>query len=403
VLVLFIAALAEGLADANRQYLSKLDAQLIVLGDRADGILTASRVGRSRMAAVERVDGVASAGAIGFSSATIIAPQTKSGAPLRVSLVGVEPGKPGEPTLQGRGLSTIRRPVVLDRSVLNQLALSVGDPHRRDPPWGTQNQTYTLRVVGISDGQTYLFQPTLFIYVHRIASAKGRRIAGAELTVGAMAVDDDRRRSRPCRRGCSTASTRGSSDRSPDLREPAGLLGGERSLQSAFAAHRRARDRQVLQSDPQKVPQIGVLKPSVRATRRSDGGADPAGHLIRVPSAARSRCCSAWDAGLGAWRSRGLGWRLRSRPCCWLDRSAAACRFGIGLYRAAARRTVNPVMYAGSPQRHRAYTSGQPINAVGRLAGRQIRQFIVLVGPSGSGNHAAGHPGGAAGAQPARS
>lgn len=193
VLVLFIAALAEGLADANRQYLSKLDAQLMVLGDRADGILTASRIGRSRMAAVDRVDGVAAAGAIGFSTATIIDPQTASGTPLRVSLVGVEPGKPGEPpAYEGRGLSTIQAAeVVLDRGVLNSLKLSVGDMITIQTTQGTQDQTYALRVVGISDGETYLFQPTLFVPMFtwdRVRPKGEGEAAGAELTVGAIAV-----------------------------------------------------------------------------------------------------------------------------------------------------------------------------------------------------------------------
>ncbi len=196
VLVLFIAALAEGLADANRQYLSKLDAQLIVLGDRADGILTASRIGRSRMAAVERIDGVAAAGALGFSTATIIDPPTAKGTPLRVSLVGVEPGKPGEPpAYEGRGLSTIQAPeVVLDRGVLNQLKLSVGDMITIQTTQGTQDQTYSLKVVGISDGETYLFQPTLFVPMFtwdRVRPKGEGEIAGSELTVGAIAVKLD--------------------------------------------------------------------------------------------------------------------------------------------------------------------------------------------------------------------
>lgn len=196
VLVLFIAALAEGLADANRQYLSKLDAQLMVLGDRADGILTASRIGRSRMAAVDRVDGVAAAGALGFSTATIIDPTTAKGSALRVSLVGVEPGKPGEPpAFEGRGLSTIQAPeVVLDRGVLNQLKLSVGDMITIQTTQGTQDQTYTLKVVGISDGETYLFQPTLFVPMFtwdRVRPKGEGEVAGSELTVGAIAVKLD--------------------------------------------------------------------------------------------------------------------------------------------------------------------------------------------------------------------
>ena len=196
VLVLFIAALAEGLADVNRQYLSKLNAELVVLGDRADGILTASRVGRSRMAAVDRIDGVAAAGAIGFSSANVIDPLPKNGSPLRVSLVGVEPGKPGEPpAIQGRSLSTIQAAeVVLDRGVLNQLKLNVGDSLTIQTTQGTQDQTYTLKVVGVSDNETYLFQPTLFVPMFtwdRIRPKGEGESASSELTVGAIAVKLD--------------------------------------------------------------------------------------------------------------------------------------------------------------------------------------------------------------------
>ena len=46
-LVLFIAALAQGLSNANIEYLSKLDAQLIVFQKNVDLSASASQINRS--------------------------------------------------------------------------------------------------------------------------------------------------------------------------------------------------------------------------------------------------------------------------------------------------------------------------------------------------------------------
>ena len=55
LLVLFIAALGEGLGNGNREYISKLDAELIVYQAKSDTVIAASRLGRNRLAAVRRV------------------------------------------------------------------------------------------------------------------------------------------------------------------------------------------------------------------------------------------------------------------------------------------------------------------------------------------------------------
>jgi len=70
-LVLFIAALAEGLGDGNREYLEKLNGELILYQDNADFSISASRLGRSTLAEVRRVDGIADAGQINFSATTL--------------------------------------------------------------------------------------------------------------------------------------------------------------------------------------------------------------------------------------------------------------------------------------------------------------------------------------------
>ena len=64
VLVLFIAALGEGLSDANRQYVANLDAQLIVFLEKSDYSITASRLETNTAKAVRRVEGVADDGQI---------------------------------------------------------------------------------------------------------------------------------------------------------------------------------------------------------------------------------------------------------------------------------------------------------------------------------------------------
>jgi putative ABC transport system permease protein len=195
VLVLFIAALAEGLANANREYLSKLDAQLVVLGDKSDNLIAASRLGRSRMAAVSRVEGVAAAGAIGFANAVVAEPlpNDASAPPLRISLVGVEPGKPGEPrALAGRQLSTSQASeAILDRGVLLRLNLSVGDTLVLQSTQGTRDEFFSVRVVGVTDAQQYLFQPTVFVPMFtwdRIRPKGEGEFANSELTVNAVAV-----------------------------------------------------------------------------------------------------------------------------------------------------------------------------------------------------------------------
>lgn len=195
VLVLFIAALAEGLANSNREYLSKLDAQLVVLGDRSDKLLAASRLSRTQVAALRRVPDVAAAGAIAFANATVVEP-LPAGAnakPLRISLVGVEPGQPGEPrAYQGRQLSTNQAPeVILDRAVILRLKLQVGDNVVIQTTQGDKDQTYTLKVVGISDGEQYLFQPTVFLPLFtwdRVRPKGAGEPSGVSFTVQSAAV-----------------------------------------------------------------------------------------------------------------------------------------------------------------------------------------------------------------------
>ena len=72
LLVLFIAALGEGLADGNRQYVANLDAELIIFLEKSDYIISSSRLETNTIRAVRRVDGVADAGEIYTSTSEII-------------------------------------------------------------------------------------------------------------------------------------------------------------------------------------------------------------------------------------------------------------------------------------------------------------------------------------------
>ena len=162
VLVLFVSALAEGLATANKEYIEKLDADLIVFQESAELSTTASRIGRSTLNDIRRVDGVVAAGPIGFSSAAIV---LGDGDELDIALVGVEPGQPGEiPALRGRGLRSRRaQEAVIDSRVALRANLNVGDEFVIRSVQGTEDKFYTLRVVGVSDGRQYFFQPSVVV------------------------------------------------------------------------------------------------------------------------------------------------------------------------------------------------------------------------------------------------
>lgn len=161
-LVLFIAGLAEGLAFANKEYLSKLDAQLIVFQKNVDTSIAASRIGRSKLGSIRRIEGVDAAGSIGFSTGAAVFPDKPN---LNISLVGVEPGLPGEPpVLVGRGLETSRaNEVVIDSNLATRAGVKVGDLLTIKTIQGTEEKEFTLLVVGKTDGQQYLFAPSVFL------------------------------------------------------------------------------------------------------------------------------------------------------------------------------------------------------------------------------------------------
>ena len=161
LLVLFIAALGEGLGNGNRQYIANLDAQLVVFLEKSDYIISSSRLETNTARSIRRVDGVADAGAIYTSSTEIVSLDE----PLKVSMLGAEPGRPGmPPILQGREFRTGEaRETVIDRNVALRTNIRVGDTIKIRSTQGTKDEFFELEVVGLVDGQSYFFQPTIFV------------------------------------------------------------------------------------------------------------------------------------------------------------------------------------------------------------------------------------------------
>lgn len=161
LLVLFIAALGEGLATANRQYVGNLDAQLIVFREKSDYIIASSRLDPNTMRSVRRVDGVADAGPIYTSSTEIVSTEK----PLKVSLLGAEAGFPGMPAIiEGRDLrGGEARETVIDRGVALRSGIKVGDTIEIRSTQGIDDKFFRLIVVGMVEGQSYFFQPTIFV------------------------------------------------------------------------------------------------------------------------------------------------------------------------------------------------------------------------------------------------
>ena len=161
LLVLFIAALGEGLGNGNREYIANIDGELIVFRENADFNIGASRLDQSTVRAVRRAAGVVDAGGISTSNTAIVLPDEV----LKVSLLGVEQGRPGFPTLaEGQSFSGgLAREAIVDRNVLSRSDIKVGDEIIVRSTQGTEDEFYTLKVVGSTDGQSYFFQPSIFV------------------------------------------------------------------------------------------------------------------------------------------------------------------------------------------------------------------------------------------------
>ena len=162
LLVLFIAALGEGLGNSNRQYLTNLDADLLVFSDKADFVIPSSRVDRTLSRTLRRVNGVENAGIIATSNTAILLPNNEV---LKVSLLGVEPGTPGAPkVVEGRNLqSELAAEVLIDKNVALRSDIKVGDLITIRSTQGTKDELYELKVIGMTQGNLYQFSPSIFV------------------------------------------------------------------------------------------------------------------------------------------------------------------------------------------------------------------------------------------------
>jgi putative ABC transport system permease protein len=162
VLVLFIAALADGLGNGNKEYIEKLNGELIVFKKNVDLNIGASRLDRSVMAEVRRFPQVADAGQASFANVGLLYGEGKK---LNVALIGVEPGKPGEPpVVSGNGLADKRgKDAIIDRNVALRTGFKLGDELTIRVIQGTREEFFTLRVSGISDGRQYSLQPAIIV------------------------------------------------------------------------------------------------------------------------------------------------------------------------------------------------------------------------------------------------
>ncbi len=163
MLVLFIAGLASGLSAANREYLSDLDAQLIVYQENSDYLINASRLPMDKAPDLGRIPGVVEVGAIALTNAAIW--PAGGGEAFDITLIGVEPGKPGEPALNsGRGLRGSRsREAIIDKRIAEELRLAAGDTLTIKSTQGTQEEFFTLTVAGVANRQYYQFLPSVIV------------------------------------------------------------------------------------------------------------------------------------------------------------------------------------------------------------------------------------------------
>jgi putative ABC transport system permease protein len=195
LLILFIAALGEGLGAGNREYIEKLEADLIVYQDTAELSIASSRIGCQTRDALRSVNGVQEVGPIGFSAASILGAAGEE--PLDIALIGVDPGRPGEPrVVTGQGLERRNaNEAIIDRMTALVTGLQVGDRFNIRSPQGGEEEYFLLKVVGISESQMYAIRPSIFVPIVkwdqiRPQAAPGRGAEDPACNVAAVKLQD---------------------------------------------------------------------------------------------------------------------------------------------------------------------------------------------------------------------
>lgn len=266
MLVLFIAGLGEGLGTNNRQYLENLEAQLLVFRDKSDYVIPASRLEQTAAEQIRELDGVADAGGIAASNVAIILTDDV----LKVALLGVEPGRPGAPeAVQGQSLSDTAGEVLVDQNVIDRSNIQLGDTIQVRSTQGTEDVFYDLKVVGITDGQFYTFQPAIFVpYAtwDEVRTKSDAELGRPSTTVNVVAVrlDDPDQLEAVGQRIESTISDSAAGDIATAIKNVPGYSAQQGTIQTqgiftlliGILVIGGFFQIQILQ----KVPQIGVLK-----------------------------------------------------------------------------------------------------------------------------------------------
>ncbi|MBI9051422.1 MAG: ABC transporter permease [Anaerolineaceae bacterium] len=195
ILVLFVGGLAEGLSASNREYLDKLDADLLLFQDNVELSTNSSRIGNSKLNDIRRVEGVKEIGPLGFSAGTMVFADGRE--VLDVSLIGVDAGMPGvPPILEGETLRSNRgSEVIIDGKIASQRNVQIGDQIVVKTIQGQDESFYKLNVLGISGDQTYLYSPSIFVPYQtwekiRPQSGKGAALVETISNVVAIQVQD---------------------------------------------------------------------------------------------------------------------------------------------------------------------------------------------------------------------
>ncbi len=193
LLVLFTAALGDGLALTGKEYIENIDAELILFQDDVDVSIPASQLNRAKLNNIIRMAGVDDVGPIGFAIASIVLEGGETRDKIDVSLIGVEPGKPGAPPVfDGVELHSPRaNEVVLDQNVLDRAYIPIGSTIDVKVVQGAKEEIYSLKVVGHTKGQHYFFLPGVFVPLRtweRIRPKPSFDEAGADITFNVAAV-----------------------------------------------------------------------------------------------------------------------------------------------------------------------------------------------------------------------
>ncbi len=163
ILVLFVAALGSGLANANRQLIDKLNADLLMVQENVDLNLVSSRISKTRLNDVLRIKGVSEAAILSYATGTAVFPNGDE--QEDVSLVGVEPESMAVPkVMDGYPLrQKYGDEVIIDDKFARSHRLHVGDTLTIRTIQGEDEEFNDLRIVGITEERQYFYARSVIL------------------------------------------------------------------------------------------------------------------------------------------------------------------------------------------------------------------------------------------------